>query len=263
MSFLRSLLGIVIGLTKKLLSLLGLKLSRTSLYPELNLLEASWIRFQDVLELLIIKRGPEFQMIQIGCHDGKSDDPAFELMTKYSFKALLVEPQAELINQAKLLHRSRTDTQFAMCAISELSGELELYKLKNDSRIFFPEIVPGHYGLIETKFINQLRSANPARINLAEHIESVKVETKTLINLVDDFKIARVDYLQIDTEGYDAKILMSIDFKKLRPSVINFEHSHLSRDEKNQVYDELHRNGYHLVIHDKSSGDTTAYILRE
>ena len=36
--------------------------------------------------------------------------------------------------------------------------------------------------------------------------------------------ITHIDYLQIDTEGYDSEILHMMDYSSLKPQIIRFEH---------------------------------------
>jgi FkbM family methyltransferase len=244
---------------KNILRTLGLEVHRTNIYPELNLPDASWIGLQNILELTILKKGNNFQLVQIGCHDGKSDDPAFHLMCKYKFRALLVEPQPELLREAIALHSNRESTEFDMTAIAERNGIQQFYRLREESLDHFPGIVPGHYGLIKEQLLKQMKSTETKLSNFEEALESVTVEVKNFKKLLSDHDISNVDYLQIDTEGYDGKIILSIDFNEVQPAVINFEHAHLSKQEKKQVYEYLVSFNYQLVLHDKKSGDTTAY----
>lgn len=68
-----------------------------------------------------------------------------------------------------------------------------------------------------------------------------------------------VDYLQIDTEGFDAEILKSINFAYFMPTVIKFEWMHLTQTEKNEIKILLNLNGYTIEI-DHSGSDCFAWL---
>ncbi len=66
-----------------------------------------------------------------------------------------------------------------------------------------------------------------------------KVETKLFKDLVQD----NFDYLNIDCEGSDYKILKSINLKHYTPKVINIE---VHQKNKNYIYNYLNVNGYKI-----------------
>ena len=66
-----------------------------------------------------------------------------------------------------------------------------------------------------------------------------KVETKLFKDLVQD----NFDYLNIDCEGSDYKILKSINLKHYTPKVINIE---VHQKDKNYIYNYLNVNGYKI-----------------
>ena len=53
------------------------------------------------------------------------------------------------------------------------------------------------------------------------------------------------DFLNIDCEGNDYKILKTIDLKKYKPKLINIE---VSKENKKFIYDYLDLNGYELLV---------------
>ena len=64
--------------------------------------------------------------------------------------------------------------------------------------------------------------------------------------LLDKHRIKALDLLQIDTEGFDYEIIKMIDFKKIKPKLICFEHLHLSEATKRQCEEHLLKKGYRL-----------------
>jgi hypothetical protein len=56
-----------------------------------------------------------------------------------------------------------------------------------------------------------------------EELISISAESITFQDLIDDFNIIHINYLQIDTEGFDYEIINSIDFNKVNIDIIRFE----------------------------------------
>lgn len=87
-------------------------------------------------------------------------------------------------------------------------------------------------------------------------IEEESVDGKPFSWIIKEFKLNSVDYLQIDTEGYDAEIIKMIDFNLFFASIIKFEITNISKDELQEVCDILSNLGYWLV---RQGSDMIAY----
>jgi FkbM family methyltransferase len=57
-------------------------------------------------------------------------------------------------------------------------------------------------------------------------IEEIDVASTTYQRLIDSFDITELDTLYTDIEGYDAELLISFPFEKLKPEKIFFEYKH-------------------------------------
>ena len=68
-----------------------------------------------------------------------------------------------------------------------------------------------------------------------------------------------IDLLQIDVEGYDYEIIKMIDFERVKPLIIHFEHGHLPIEQFEECLEVLIKQGYAISVED--GGDTTAYIV--
>ena len=52
-----------------------------------------------------------------------------------------------------------------------------------------------------------------------------KIHTKSLNSILQNFKINRhIDYMNIDVEGYEEKVLEGFDLNRYRPSIISIEY---------------------------------------
>jgi hypothetical protein len=56
-----------------------------------------------------------------------------------------------------------------------------------------------------------------------------------------------VDLVVVDTEGYDAEILESIDFSAAPPRLVVYEHYHLGPDEQRACRERLEAAGYETL----------------
>ena len=71
-------------------------------------------------------------------------------------------------------------------------------------------------------------------------LKKISVKTKIFPELIKD----NFDFLNIDCEGNDFKILKTIDFKRYTPKIINIE---VSLDYKKDIYNYMDLNGYKIL----------------
>tara|TARA_Y100000385_G_C12943859_1_gene572402 strand:+ start:204 stop:734 length:531 start_codon:yes stop_codon:yes gene_type:complete len=77
------------------------------------------------------------------------------------------------------------------------------------------------------------------------HVIKSEVKTITWGYILDTYKILQIDYLKIDTEGYDFVLLKNFPFNKIKPKYIKFEIKHI-RDKYQDLLDYLIQMGYHV-----------------
>src|SRR5262249_10318349 len=102
----------------------------------------------------------------------------------------------------------------------------------------------------DRRIVLKQRGAVP---NIARFIEPVQVPAMTLQTLLRKPDGPRLDWLQLDTEGFDFEILKMLFETSFRPSVISFESSHLCRDDKLTCAAALRRQGYRYVTLDRDT----------
>ena len=56
-----------------------------------------------------------------------------------------------------------------------------------------------------------------------DNFQMIEVPSMTFMQLCKEYNIADIDFLQIDTEGYDAEIIKSIDFNQIHIRKIKYE----------------------------------------
>jgi hypothetical protein len=95
-----------------------------------------------------------------------------------------------------------------------------------------------------------LLAHKPIFRDIEQHIREETVKVITIPTLLESHQVDRVDVLKIDTEGYDLKILKTLDFSQIKPVIVLAEHAHLSRSEKEEMCEILLDNGYKVTISD-------------
>ncbi len=76
--------------------------------------------------------------------------------------------------------------------------------------------------------------------------------------LLSECHVRRVDLLQIDVEGYDFEVLLSLDFSSVRPSLIRYEDRHFFPPRKRSEAVHFLRNLGYKVLPGLPPDDTLA-----
>lgn len=149
-------------------------------------------------------------LVQVGANSGKGD-PAFDLVSKNGYRALLVEPNPAAMERLRETYRDRLGkVAFAQVAVAGHPGQAVLHVPPNDQHA---SLDPSHVA---------------AHGHRPESVAEVGVDVVTLRQLLDSHGLAsrRIDKLLIDAEGRDAEILLATDFSALDVGSVQFEHAH-------------------------------------
>ena len=65
-----------------------------------------------------------------------------------------------------------------------------------------------------------------------------------LCDVLARHRVERVDFMHVDTEGFDYQVLRQIDFARFRPRLILYEHQHLSAADQEAARQLLGAQGY-------------------
>lgn len=182
------------------------------------------------------KKGVNF--IQIGANDGITNDPIQKYVKQLNWKGILIEPIPSVFEQLKKNYHNTVDLAFENCAISN----------KNEKRMFYYFDYEEGYHTLSSFSLQTLKNHKIVRDEKKNQIKKAMIPCVTFDFIIDKYNIQKLDFLQIDTEGYDYKILQSIDFNKIRPEVIHFEHSHLKDRMYKECFKFLYHNNYRTYV---------------
>lgn len=89
---------------------------------------------------------------------------------------------------------------------------------------------------------------------------SMKIGVVPLSKIINDYEIKKIDLLNIDAEGFDYDVLLSIDWTKTKPIMIAIEEHgfKLSKLNKSKSYRLLEEQGYELYA---KTNSTVFYLL--
>jgi FkbM family methyltransferase len=194
----------------------------------------------------------DFYFIQVGAYDGRESDPIWNYVHRYGWSGLLVEPQREIFERLKFNYAGIPRLLFECTAIADHEGSLPFYKLKDE----YAHLFHGDHRTISSFYPEHITRHLSAPVDAATVLQRTDTKCVTLSSLVEKHHVAKIDLLQVDVEGYDYQIVRNIDFEKVIPSIIRFEHANITPGEKSECIDLLISKGYKLVI---GAYDTTAF----
>jgi FkbM family methyltransferase len=195
-----------------------------------------------LLHRLIARKRITF--VQVGANDGRTADPLFEFVTfnHRRVRGLVVEPVKDYFEELARNYRTYPTVTPVRVAIHRTEKEMTIWRVDparqraEGLRKGIASFNPDHYKRYDT----------PDDAMVPE-----KVPCMSLEELLREYRIADLDLLMIDTEGYDAEILRGIDFDTLKPGIIRFEHGRLKtmpRDTFIEVSELLRGQGYEIII---------------
>lgn len=193
---------------------------------------------EHVLYELLRRRG-HVSIIQIGAHVGDTEnDPVHHFIRENSVpvlrgrpkcSAVLVEPVRYLFEQLAANYEGCEGVILDNAAIADRNEVRDFYRLDENADLRASGM---------PQWLNQVGSLLPQRMGtlwdecehnqaykrfISEHTVVDRVQCITFDDLLQRHQIDRIDFLQIDAEGYDYEIIRTIDFHRVKPTVVNYE----------------------------------------
>lgn len=169
--------------------------------------------------------------VQVGANDGSGSDPFVDLIERYpDMEVILVEPLDPAFSALRRKYEGDSRVKVFQVAIDSTTGSKPIYRVssRNPDNHRFSELASFDRATIE-KQIDRIRKAGAQIIQ-----EDVK--TICVPDFLEQIGTTEIDVLQVDAEGYDASIVSQFLDAGVFPTVINFEHVHLTgRDDSNCI----------------------------
>lgn len=190
-------------------------------------------------------------VVQIGANDGINNDPIHKFIKRDHWHGVLLEPQKYVFEKYLKPLYSKTKGIIVMnAALDVTDGFKPIYKvavsnsrwatgLTSFNRKILEEAVKS--GSIERQ---AKKEGSPLPGSKDEYIAEESVECISTETLLRRAGIGKVDWLQIDTEGFDFEIIKMFNIGVTRPTVIVYENIHLSSSDRQNCINHLKTNGY-------------------
>ena len=133
-----------------------------------------------------------------------------------------------------------------LCEPSELWQE----KIKKNRSECIMEFSPVFSDNNKVEFLQ--KKGGRSFINLDNSKENLGYEKKflsaiTLEKIFEKNFVKQIDYISIDTEGSEYEILRSLNFKKMRPTILTIEHNY-DQKKRNLIFRYLKTNNYYRIF---------------
>ncbi len=176
---------------------------------------------QKILERNFPKKG-KFSFIQVGANDGISFDFLYEFAISRQSSGLVIEPVIDYFNELVINYKDYPEIKKINKAVHCFEKSIKIYKIMESRKQKYPDWVKGMASFDE----NHHKRQNISK----EDMEVENVSAETLMNIISNsYSNKKIDYLQIDTEGYDLEILKMLDFSIVKPPIIKYEHVNLEK----------------------------------
>jgi len=184
------------------------------------------------------KSGSDFFFVQVGAFDGVTADPIYDLVCKYGWHGILIDPQVEAFELLNKNYAGHRGLQFLNIAVGPHNGDVSLYTRGS--------------GMVQAASLHKHLLNKPGRRSRQTQARTVPCWTfSTLLEKADIPN--EIDLVQIDAEGFDYQIIQSIDFMTTRPAMIHYEHMVLSEADRNACLALLASNGYRFLLEDSDT----------
>jgi FkbM family methyltransferase len=190
-------------------------------------------------------------VIQIGANDGINNDPIHKFIRRDKWKGVLLEPQKYVFEMyLRPLYRKTDDIVVLNAALDYNDGFKPIFKLAVSNSRWATGLTSFNRKVLEMAVESGSveTQAKKEGITLPENKEEYISEEKVLCistsTLLKQNNIEKIDWLQIDTEGFDFEVIKMFNIDKTRPAVISYENMHLSEEDKKSCVDYLKSNNY-------------------
>ena len=205
----------------------------------------SWLSLDlDIIGAALTASRQGVGFVQVGAFDGFANDPIHDLVRHFGWQGVLVEPQPDAFQRLRENYAGVEGLVFLNAAIADARGTMTLWRISGDEAGD-----PWWRGQVSSFDRDHVLKHIRHDERLAARLVGEPVQTLT-INDVFERSPRPVDVLQVDAEGHDASIVTSLDFGTHRPTVIRFEHRHLTAHQHEMAVNVLVRHGYRIAVNE-------------
>ncbi|TDC85525.1 FkbM family methyltransferase [Micromonospora sp. KC606] len=179
--------------------------------------------------------------VQIGSNDGEHNDPLRPFILAGGWQGIMVEPVPYVFERLTSNYGDRAGLNLVNTAVTDHDGVSDFYCL-GESADPLPEWYDqlGSFTL-ESMLDSWIQQVIP---DIRDRIITITVPCATFESLCRRHGVGEIDLLHIDAEGHDYEIIRTIDLQRRKPTVLLYEHKHLSRRDRLACRQLLASEGY-------------------
>jgi FkbM family methyltransferase len=206
------------------------------------------------------RRNDKVTFIQVGANDGFYHDPLHKFIRMYGWEGVMLEPQPSVFKDyLSRLHRKTPGVHAINAALSDRDGEQTMYRIAFSNlrwatgltsfrkEALEKAIDSGHVGRLAARYGEAL----PTRRE--DYIAEQKILSISADTLISRYNLKKIDWIQIDAEGYDFEIIKLLKIERTQPLVIVYEKSHLSLADQAACVALLRMNEYAVTDIDENT----------
>ena len=181
----------------------------------------------DIIKSKIIET-ENFTFLQVGGFDGSSNDIMKPLLKRFPIRGIIAEPQDNVFSSLKANYKNFNGVSVVKLGVSDVDCTKKFYQTIG--------------------YASQVCSLD--KDHLLKHkipkqdIASKMVKFLTIKSILSMHNFDKLNLLQIDAEGHDYTILKSIDYDLIKPQIIRFETTHMSKSGLNEVLEVMSSHNY-------------------
>lgn len=159
--------------------------------------------------------------IEAGANDGYSQSNTYYLEKLLGWQGVLVEPVPELYERCRKERRKAHVYNYALVAKDYAEPTVEVH---------FANLMSVVEGSRETSEAQAKHIADGLRVQNLAKSYTVRVPARTLESILDELSNPlNIDFLSLDVEGYELKVLEGLNLKKYSPKYILVEATFFDR----------------------------------
>lgn len=211
--------------------------------------QGSLAEFTDIFS----RNNPQLTVVQVGANDGFNHDPIHKFIKRDNWRGVLLEPQKEVFDQyLQKLYAKNKGVHTVNAAIDEKDGTRPVYKISFSKARWATGLTSFHRPTLEEMVISDhvIQCAKNEGVELPvnpqDRIKEEQIATISPESLMQQYQIEKIDWLQIDVEGFDYEVIKLFNIEKTRPGVIVFEQYNLTEKVRQECYQHLQDKGYRV-----------------
>lgn len=191
------------------------------------------------LEEYIFKGFKNGVFVDVGANDGVSINNTLYFEKNNNWKGINIEPMK---TEYDILVKQRPKCVNLKCAISDFNGVDKFLKVSG-----YPSMISGLINEYDDRHLHRLEYEIK---KYGGSKDVITVETRTLESILDEYKLKKINFLSIDVEGAEFKVIKSINFDKVFIDVICFENNY--KDTSKVIIDYLKGLGYYMLSNENA-----------